>query len=659
MTARDLVTQLNTIDEHNRLEAKRGSDIGKSILETVCSFANEPGLGGGDILLGVERDEDTLFPMYRVVGVPDPDKAQQDLASQCRTMFNVPVSITADVEEVDGKRVVVAHVNEAPAAAKPIYFKATGLPKGAYRRIGSTDVRCTEEDIAALYQGRRTETFDGMAVEGTGIADVDADAIAVYRRERARISPTAEELQYDDADLLMALGCAKTDGEKVLLTTAGLVLFGRRLSLRRLMPMVRVDYIRVPGREWVPSSEARYEASIELRGPLMLLINRAQAAILDDIPRAFNLPEGSLQRTDVPMLPLRVVREALVNALMHRSYREQQPMQIIRYANRLEMRNPGFSLKAEEQLGEPGSEPRNPFIAAVLHDLNFAETKGTGIRTMRTEMERAGLTPPSFESDREANRFIATFLFHHFLTEGDIRWLGQFRDLELSDDNRKALVYLRETGSIDNRTYRDLTKIHAADATQALRHLRELGLIEARDRTSARYYVPAGRLREALPVLPAATDLPGRVAGQEPSFADKFSAIEDKLRAIDDRAKSFEDRQAHSIAASTLGAQPPDGGSTAEGDGLEALRAALPASLQLMLEALGRRTDPERVQTAIEALCGWRTLSVRQLSGLLGRSVRYTWDLVQELERQKRLVPRFPNAARHPQQAYTATQAAP
>ena len=63
-------------------------------------------------------------------------------------------------------------------------------------------------------------------------------------------------------------------------------------------------------------------------------------------------------REDEPALPLRVIREAIVNAVMHRSYGIHGAIQIIRYANRLEVRNPGHSVKAEEQLCEPGSETR-------------------------------------------------------------------------------------------------------------------------------------------------------------------------------------------------------------------------------------------------------------------------------------------------------------
>ncbi len=78
----------------------------------------------------------------------------------------------------------------------------------------------------------------------------------------------------------------------------------------------------------------------------------------------------------------------------------------------LEVRNPGHSIKAEEQLGEPGSATRNPRIAAILHEMNIAETKGSGIRIMREMMQAQGLLPPAYESSRRPDQFVATFLFN-------------------------------------------------------------------------------------------------------------------------------------------------------------------------------------------------------------------------------------------------------
>ena len=150
-TAQDLLTELNASDESTRIEAKRARAIGKSVMETVIAFANEPGLGGGYLLLGANWELDAKGDThYWAEGVPDPDKIQKDLASQCANMLNIAVRPEMAVERVDGKTLVVVFVPEADASQKPIYLRATGLPKGAFRRIGSTDQRCVDEDLWVL-----------------------------------------------------------------------------------------------------------------------------------------------------------------------------------------------------------------------------------------------------------------------------------------------------------------------------------------------------------------------------------------------------------------------------------------------------------------------------------------------------------------------------
>ena len=166
---------------------------------------------------------------------------------------------------------------------------------------------------------------------------------------------------------------------------------------------------------------------------------------------------GKLQRIDTPCIPRDVIREAVANALMHRDYRSHQPTQIIRYSNRLEFRNAGYSLKPIEDLGEPGSKSRNPTIAAVFHELKHAETKGTGIRSMRKWMQEAGLsTPPIIESDRDNNEFDLILLPHHLLDHEALEWLSQFKEIELSDAQRRALAFTRQIGAITNQDFRQL-----------------------------------------------------------------------------------------------------------------------------------------------------------------------------------------------------------
>lgn len=212
-----------------------------------------------------------LFPAYEVEGIDQPDTMTSDLASQCRSIFNKPVQVDLTTEEVNGKPVIAVRVYEAPAHDKPIFFVKQGLPKGALRRIGSTDQHCTDDDLVLLYRGRDRESYDQSIVFDATPDDLSADAIKDYRQSRAETTPDAEELRWSDEDLLRALGCTRRQEERWVPTVAGIVLFGTPQALRRLFPMTRVDYIRVPGHAWVPHPERRFD-SIELRDSMFRLI---------------------------------------------------------------------------------------------------------------------------------------------------------------------------------------------------------------------------------------------------------------------------------------------------------------------------------------------------------------------------------------------------
>lgn len=382
------------------------------------------------------------------------------------------------------------------------------------------------------------------------------------------------------------------------------------------------------------------------------LIRRAQAAVLDDLPQSFGLEEGELQRTDTPIIPQRVIREALVNAVMHRSYHRHGPVQIIRYANRLEIRNPGFSLKSPEHLGEPGSQPRNPKIAAILHETRFAETKGSGIRVMREMMSEAGLTPPVFESDRGRDEFVARYLFHHFLGADDIAWLTNFRDLHLTDEDAKALIVVRETGAIDNASYRQLNRVDTLAASQALRRLRDAEMLEQRGRGSATFYIPGPRLKvigmSAAPSTtsaketPASADSPAPVAplsGESNPLSRELTALPRDLHPLSRESKS------------------PDSGADSVFQAMEEIRrtllAPVPGDVAALIGGLGERSRPFKVQEVVRKLLGLRDWQLDELSTVLRRNPEYV--------RQKYLQPMVqdgviemtrPNEPNHPAQAY-------
>ena len=145
--------------------------------------------------------------------------------------------------------------------------------------------------------------------------------------------------------------------------------------------------------------------------------------------------------------------------------------------------------------GEPGSMLRNPRISEIFHDTNLAETKGTGIGAMRRLMKEAGLMPPTFESNHEANKFTARLLLHHFLSKENMEWLAQYAEFGLVNEQKLALVFVREVGAIDNATYRQLdSSITHARARLEIHKLCDLGFLEKKVQGRNTYYIRTSKV---------------------------------------------------------------------------------------------------------------------------------------------------------------------
>ena len=623
-TARNLFEELNSGDENVNIEAKRSSEVGKSILETVCAFANEPDIGGGYLLLGAVRKgfDDQGFPIYEPENIANPDKVQSDLANQCASVFNIRLRPQIKQETIEGKTVIIVKVDEVPAAHKPVYFEKRGLPQGAYRRIGSTDQKCTEEDLSVFYSS--ADSIETVIVKGSNLDDIDENAVSYYRKLRKQVNPAAEELAYEDTELLLALkACEKEPSGNYVLTNVGLIVFGKSMALRRLMPALRVDYIRVPGNRWVESSDKRFEHTIDMRGAFILLVNRAVNAITDDLPKGFELKGDNLQAFTPIDLPNDTLREAIVNAFMHRSFRVNRPIQIIRYSNRIEISNPGFSLKSPEHLGEPGSELRNPYISAIFHDTNLAETKGSGIRSMRDQMKTAHLMPPTFESSRETNLFTVRLLLHHLLGEEDVKWLALFANYDLNNEQRLSLIFMRELGAIDNITYRQLNSdITTRKASLDLHRMCEKGLFELKGQGKNAYYI-AGQEFISL-------------NGREMYYGDgEMYHGEEEMYYGDGEMYHGEEEMYHGNE--------------------EMCRAEeLPDELKKRIGEIGKRMVAKDMESLIVDLCAFQPLSLVEIASLLHRNkVSMKNHYLSPLIKQGKLFFTIPEMIKHPNQKYT------
>ena len=656
-TAKELFDELNSWDENRRIEAKSASAVGKSMMETVCAFANEPGLRGGYLLLGAKRigmTEDGK-PVYEPENIENTDKIQSDFVAMCNSMFNVRIRPIINVEEYLGKTVIVVKIEELPESQKPAYFAKRGLPEGAFRRIGPSDEKCSEEDMYLFYQS--ADTYDSCIVDDADLDDIDENALNFYRKLRKEVNPDAEELTLNDVDLLRALGAIKKNKQGGYdLTYTGLLVFGKQMSLRRLVPSFRVDYIRISGNQWLADGDNRFEQTIDMRGPLILMVNKACSAVMDDLPKGFELKKDSMQASTPAILPNKVLREAIVNSYIHRSNRVNQPIQIIRYSNRIEIHNPGYSLKPQDDWGEPGSMLRNPRISEIFHDTNLAETKGTGIGAMRRLMKEAGLMPPTFESNHEANKFTARLLLHHFLSKENVEWLAQYAEFGLVNEQKLALVFVREVGAIDNATYRQLdSSITHARARLEIHKLCDLGFLEKKGQGRNTYYIRTSkvvsfgeRLRpQGKRLLPQLGTLCERLPPQHGTLGEKIPPQHGTLgEKIPPQHGTLGEKIPPQHGTFEIESQPKS---------RNELLKELPKGLQERVAKLGKWASREKVSQLLVDLCAFKPYSYEELALIIQRAAKPMKDkYIKPLRLANKLFYWIPEMINHPLQKYVA-----
>jgi ATP-dependent DNA helicase RecG len=224
-------------------------------------------------------------------------------------------------------------------------------------------------------------------------------------------------------------------------------------------------------------------------------------------------------------------------------------------------------------------------------------------------MSKVNLTSPLIESDRVKDEFTLTLLVHHLLGEEDLRWLARFRECDLTDDDARALVILREIAVIDNATYRSVNKVDALTASGRLRRLRDLGLLEQHGNAATTCYSAGPRFLEA------------------PTKTEKRAAKKPLRKELPEGLRRE----------------------------LEALRRELPDNLRSSLDSLGSRIPPETLNEVILDLCNWKPLGLHELGILLGKNPTHLQTRnIKRLLADKRLVYQYPDQINHPHQKYVA-----
>ena len=367
MTKEELLNRLSDIewDDFEAKEAK--SELPKSVWETVSAFANT---SGGWIVLGVKQNG----KKFEVSGVDNAEKLEQDFLGTIRSQkFNVIVDVKSKLYHIDGRKVLAFHIASSPQ--KPIYFNN---PQNTFIRFGSGDQRANNNEITAMFRNQAFGVKSDQTIPDTNIFMLNTDSLHSYRNYMKLLGDQPNLLSQDDAEFCEKLGISDSRGQ---INYGSLIMFGKYERVREYVPTFWMDLIEIPGNN-ISEAKVRYTYRIPEQDNLweyyMVLIKRIRLIV--DTPFKMNRDGFNVEDDS----QFKVLREALVNMLMHFDPFSTIHSCIRIYTNRVEFFNAGSYPIPVEQLGKQlYSNPRNPIIAKFFRLVHLAETVGYGIDTMR------------------------------------------------------------------------------------------------------------------------------------------------------------------------------------------------------------------------------------------------------------------------------------
>ena len=357
------------------------------LYDSLSSFSNQN--EGGVILFGIDEKDD-----FSIKGVYDAQDLQKKVAEQCKQM-EPPVRALFTVCDIDGKKIVSAEIPGVDVDLRPVFYKGVGRIKGSYIRVGESDEPMSEYEIYSYEAFRKRIRDELRTVDDEKFSLINNERISHYLNEVKKEKDNLAKSVSDD-DILELMGITK--GGKP--TLAGLMCFS--IYPQAYYPQLCITAVALPGTEQGISgiNDERFIDNKRITGSIPEMLDSAVDFVRRN-SRNITIIDSNGRRIDKPEYPVKAVREAILNALVHRdysSYTENIPVRIEMYRDRLEIINSGglYGNISINELGQVRPDTRNPALANILEVLHYTENRYSGIPTIMNEFASNDFPMPVF-----------------------------------------------------------------------------------------------------------------------------------------------------------------------------------------------------------------------------------------------------------------------
>jgi len=314
-----------------------------------------------------------------ITGVTDPLGEEERLCSLIAD--SIAPRLVPDVDLLSvGERTLLS-VLVYPSGQRPHFLKKEGPAEGVYVRLGSTNRKADPELIAELTRSCTGTSFDEIAVPDLTVDDLDLDAAKRW---------FAGVREIYDKELVTLRLLIPMQG-KLVPTSGGVLLFRKRRDY--YFPDAWVQCGRFIGTDKVDIFD-----HIEIHDHLPDAVESIIQFLKKHAMRGADFSE--IRRKDLWSIPLTMLREAVINAIVHADYSQKgAPIRVAFFDDRIEIENPGILLPGLtiEDVKQGVSRIRNRVIARVFRELDLIEQWGSGFQRILRESEELGLSEPVIE----------------------------------------------------------------------------------------------------------------------------------------------------------------------------------------------------------------------------------------------------------------------
>ncbi len=352
--------------EGKQLEFKRDLSSPLNVLKTLVAFANS---AGGRLVIGVDDAR-------QVVGVADPLAEEERI---CNLIADaIAPRLLPNVELMSMGDATVLVVEVFPSGARPHYLSKQGPEQGVYLRLGSSNRQAGPDWIAETRRAAAGLVFDEQPMPTLVMQDLDLEAMARW---------FGPERTLDTAQL-QTLKLLRADQGRLLPTRGAVLLWGHERELH--FPDAWVQCGRFRGQDKVDIFDQQ-----DIHAHLPDAVNAIELFLKKHAYKSARF--GAMQREDVWSIPLTMLREAIVNALVHADYAQRgSPIRVAFFDDRIDIESPGFLLPGMtvQDMQSGVSRIRNPVIARVFRELHLTEQWGSGVKRIFADAAAQGLPEP-------------------------------------------------------------------------------------------------------------------------------------------------------------------------------------------------------------------------------------------------------------------------